>query len=345
MVIPTSQASVANFFGKKPASGQHLLHAVSGTPFIRLYPGSVQIGCDPGNELIFTGLSESQEKWLLSIAPQHKRGLTTYSPAPRMQQVPPSCRELAAQLAQSGYACLRNDSGIRLHCQRIEEPIIAAVEGALSANLLASFTISDLRCSDHSSWSERSFANGVAVSAGVRQHLERLFPTVSRPTSTIHDLEIVTLSLVEDASDTCAFVAGSSPRLMVYLGQNSAIIGPLIFPDSPICAYCCAHWIHEMRCGVAQRPHREVAPLPRLNPCLSARVTLEVSSIIRAFASYHRSGDISAQLNAWQQQFRYVSADGSVRDEVVRAHPACGCAAGFAQPFIPLLDDDEEHLA
>lgn len=340
MVTTSSQTSVPTSPSKKLSEPPHLLHAVAGTPFIRLYPGSVQIGCDPGSELILTGLTETQERWLLSIASPHKHALASYSPSPQLQPVPPNCREIATQLVQSGYACFQNDSGIRLHCQRLEEPIIAAVESALSDNLLASFTISDPRCCDYSSWHERAYANGVAVAAGVRRHLERLFPAVSRPTVREHDLEIITQSLLEDGSDTAAFLSGLAPRLMVYLGQNSAIVGPLLFPDSPICTYCCAHWIHEMRSGIAQRPHHDAVSLPRLNPRLSARVTLEISDIISAFATYHYSGEISPQLSVWQQQFRHVTADGRVRDEVICAHPACGCAAGFTQPFVPLTQPE-----
>lgn len=312
------------------------LHVLPGTPVIRLFPGSVQVGCDPGSEVIFSGLSPEQELWLMHLAARPLNTLAGYSSVPRACDVPDECVELAVRLVDAGFACVNSDQGLRVHCERVEGPVIDALECGIRRGIISSFTINDGRCSDFVSWPERFWAHGGAASQGVRDYLENVFPVLSRPVDGRRDIELVCVSLLEETGSASALVLDGVTRLMVFFGQNEVLLGPLLTAQSPICPLCCVHWVHDRRDGVAQRAGVELRPLARIHPRVYAQCVVELDTLLSDFSAAFHGGRLPSVLSSWQSRVRRIDSSGRCEDFHISPHPLCGCAGGRVQPFLPL---------
>lgn len=308
-----------------------------GTPVIRLFPGSIQIGCDPGEEVIFSGLSIEQEDWLLTLAAHAQpRPLSRLAPQEDIS-VPDGCETIAQTLKGSGYCVTSNDSGLRLNVHQMEEPLFLALMSAIDAGVVSTVRIHDKRLADSASfhgWWNRLTGESIAVCS--RRILEQNYPDLRLPDGSGVDLEMMAISLFDELASVHQFMHVDIPRFYVHCGQRCAVLGPLVSPDSSICPYCVAHWIADLRRGSAQLAVKEHTTLPSMPMRLVLSSALIVEDFLKEYYGFLRNPLASKPSLSWCDRMVRVSADGRSEVIPVSAHRACGCSAEKGTPFPPL---------
>lgn len=308
------------------------MRLLPGTAVIRLFPGAIQVGTDPGYELLLSGLSPTQEEWLMRCGrdAEGRGSRRRHTPPPASQiaarfQVPSECEEIAERLISLGLAHHCGDSGLRLRVSRVEEPTLLAVEYGLSAGTISSCLIDDPRPTGSVPFARSHDQHGTRyVDAWAMSHLEELFEGLPKPMLSGHDLEVRTIPMHQTLCEDLDVFSFPSPRLNVRVGQVSAVIGPLMTRTSPLCPLCLALISHDRRRGVIalELSHEQ-------STSMALPLKLETTRLLAGFFRDYRDAMLADRLSAfhqvWETQTIHVDAQGRSWGEPVHAHPECNC--------------------
>lgn len=312
------------------------MRLLTGTQVLRLYPGCVQVGTDPGHEIVLSGLSVDQEEWLVECgqrsAPPPPMGRTSRETL----AIPHNCAQIAQHLMDAGLAHHYSGDGLSVLVSRVEEPVLMGLEGALSTGSVSHCRVIDPRPSDRLSFTyARAGATDTPVDQWAMAYFEQLYPELPRPTCSSFDVEIRSVPLDQTFCEDPNLLSLPVPRLVVCVGQLSTHIGPILTSDGVVCPLCVSTWNAEQRHGVWPQSWAEHCYAPQL----SFHMKLEAAQVIARFlSSYHQArlnGTDGLVRNLWAQRVVTVDSQGEVTSRAIAPHPDCQCQRNRDPLFAP----------
>lgn len=299
----------------------------TGTSVFRLFPGTVQIGTDPGAEVIFSGLTPAQEAWLLECArlSQQPRAFEIKTRHNRLL-IPSDCRELAQRLMSSGLGYHLDDYGLSVRVHRLEEPVLLALEMTIGNGCVSQCNVRDSRSPSLSAFTYTAVPQRYEyIDVWAHDHLRALFPELPRPLFSSCELEIRSTPLSQMFCEDFDFLSLPVPRLMVGIGQTRTFIGPILSADSELCPLCVSLWISEERTGACPQTWEEEVATPVLNPTMKMAAALHIASLVEGFHHALRSSTRESFVEHWQHTVLLVDSSGHVEKRFISPHPQCQC--------------------
>lgn len=308
------------------------MRLLAGTSVFRLFPGSVQVGTDPGHELIFTGLTDEQEEWLkaLGLASESDRALyrrrsldphLTYARVP----IPVECQDLAQEIVASGLGIHCDAASVSVKVERLEEPILMALEEAIASGAVRECLIDDPRPVSAVAFTTAFCPeSGRRVDTWAMSHLEGLFPELPLPRLSGHN---VVIQGVPFSQSYCPSFPESlqSPVLLVHVGQVCASVGPLIVPDGKLCALCVSMFFADQRRGVFPQSWDAVQPSARTLPAVKWEVCRIIADFLKEHDRAFSKGTLSDFLEGWSHRLLCVDQQGSCQTLRIENHDDCHC--------------------
>lgn len=302
------------------------MRLLPGTSVIRLYPGSVQVGTDPGHEVVFSGLLESQEEWLLSCTQPVCVPACSRVQAKMRIPVPDNCQKLAERLIREGFGYQCDESGLRVLVCRVEEPTLMGLEAAIGHGSIELCAFSDERPTSGIAFThEHISAHHDRMDRWASEHMDVLFPDLPLPLFSDFDLELRSVPLNQTFCEDPEIFTASCPRLIIRVGQVSSMIGPLLTESSPVCPLCIALWTNDDRRGVAPQDWYQASYSPRINHRMKLEAAAIISDFLDAYCGARRQMRTQSFHDLWSTRVIRIDHWGNSRVEQVGTHPDYHC--------------------
>lgn len=300
-----------------------------GTAVIHRAPGVIQVGTDWGRELVLRDLTRDHEQWLLALG--HAAAISPFPFTGTLAPPPPPAGSLALQIAlrNAGYALPRPMRHPRILFNGMESALCPAIDMAISTGTLGLLQILDPRPYGRDMVDVLGpHGIGRTRQAGVTSHFQGLYPWLESSTSPVCDLTIVTRARSLDHGLLGHLLALEEWHLSILIGEQGAIVGPLVIPGRSACARCLAlHMSGRDPDLSAAEISAASHPVARLSSAAQARLTLVLTEFFDNFSRFWHLGDHSQkELLPLYNQVSTILPNGRAVQHTLSPHPECGCA-------------------